>query len=190
VGALAIPWLRPALPLIVRLTHAKSLGAYPAHAAPPPHHAPAHSSRHDCHPYFSCPSVEPPASTKNSCAPSPTTMFSDGAPVLRVATHASPLGAELPGRTENLPAPCPRLHSPIWKHRLSRSTIGSSPVTREFAIGDRRDLAIRDRCRFDNVERTIQITPTSAHDKCASHPSPPIYTTIVLMPLCVFRPRI
>jgi hypothetical protein len=64
------------------------------------------------------------------------------------------------------------------------------PVTREFAIGDRRDLAIRDRCRFDNVERTIQITPTSAHAKCASHPSPPIYTTIVLMPLCVFRPRI
>jgi hypothetical protein len=44
-----------------------------------------------------------------------------------------------PQRRESAPQ-APRLRSPIWKHRFSRSTIGSSPVTHEFAIGDRRPL--------------------------------------------------
>jgi hypothetical protein len=81
-------------------------------------------------------------------------------------------------------------HRAVWPCRESARAHGSfshletptfsfHAVTREFAIRDRRHLAIWDRCRFDNVERTFQITLTSTHPKYASHPPPPIYTTIV-----------
>jgi hypothetical protein len=137
-----------------------------------------------------------PTTSTPSCLPAPR-IHAPQAHVLRWCSHPTRRYPRSPpplaqrraaGRAENLHAP--RLRSPIWKRRLSRSTIGSSLVTHEFTIGVRRDLAIRDRHRFDNVRHTFQITLTSAHAKCASHPPPPIYTTNVLMPLCVFSPRI
>jgi hypothetical protein len=100
--------------------------------------------------------------------PSPTAPFSNGAPVLRVATLApSRLAAP-----RIRPPRASRLCSLFWKRRLSRSTIDNSFVTRKFEIGDWRDLAIRDRHRFDNVKRTFQITLTYLHAKYASHPRP------------------
>jgi hypothetical protein len=49
--------------------------------------------------------AESPVSAENPRAPSSTTLFSEGAPILRAATHASPIGAKPPSRTENPLAP-------------------------------------------------------------------------------------
>lgn len=92
-------------------------------------------------------------------APSPTAQFFNGTSVLRDATHASPSTSSCMAASRIRPPYAPRLRSPIWKHRHSHSTIGSSPITLEYAIGDRCDLAIRDRRSFDNAKCIFQITP-------------------------------
>jgi hypothetical protein len=47
--------------------------------------------------------------------------------------------------------------------------LATSPLLEKIAIGDRCDLAIRDRRRLDNAERTFQITLTSTHRATWQH---------------------
>jgi hypothetical protein len=190
VGVLAIPWLCPALPLHCTIDPRQHMDADPAHIAPPPHHAPARSSRHDCRP---CSPAPVPAASASSHlpaprirAPSPMTQFSDGTSVLRDATHASPLGVELHARTENPSALCPTTSFSDLETPAFSFHDWSSPITREYAIGDRCDLAIRDRRRFDNAERIFQITPTSMHTKCAK--APRATTLVQRIVLCLPHP--